>query len=605
MSAIRVPIITEWTGKGLDKADKALNDFAGRTKRSLQGLADFGKKIAVGLAGVGAVATVGAGKAINAASDLAEETSKAGELFGDAAGDIEAFAATAAKRFGQSKQAALEGANTFAIFGKAAGLAGRDLVGFSTDFVGLASDLASFNNTSPEEAVEAIGAALRGEAEPLRKYGILLDDATLKQKALELGIYDGNGALTQQQKIRAAEVAIYEQSASAQGDFARTSEGLANQQRILSAEFANVTAKIGEKLLPIALDLAQFMNDKVIPVIERVVGVFGEKGLSGVFGLVADTVREKGPMIRDKIIEFIQNAADWIWNTGIPRLLELLGKMGQALVDWIGPRIQPMLRKLGEFIAAGANWLINEGLPKLVDTLILLGNAIVDWIKPRIVPALTALGELLVAILNWILTEALPKITAQLLRLAGAMVQWIIDVTPQVLIGLGKMLIEIGVWFVTSAIPFVITLAGRLGKGIITGIGDGLKALFKNLVDFGKDIVNKIVEGIRSVASQIGETILGAIPGAKQIAGAAGTVGKVISKVWPFAEGGIVTGPTLGLVGEAGPEAIIPLDRLNEFTGRGGGDINITVTSADPQAVIEAIRAYNRTQGPAPIRVAA
>ena len=74
--------------------------------------------------------------------------------------------------------------------------------------------------------------------------------------------------------------------------------------------------------------------------------------------------------------------------------------------------------------------------------------------------------------------------------------------------------------------------------------------------------------------------------------------------MWPFAEGGIVTGPTLGLVGEAGPEAIIPLDRLNQFGGFGGGDINITVTSADPQAVVEALRTYNRQQGPAPILVA-
>lgn len=607
MSAIRVPIITEWSGKGLDKADKALSDFGDRTRRSLQGLADFGKKIAIGLAGVGAVATAGAGKAINAASDLAEETSKAGVLFGDAAKDVEAFAATAAKQLGQSKQAALEGANTFAVFGKAAGLAGKDLGGFSTDFVALASDLASFNNTSPEEAIEALGSALRGESEPIRKYGVMLSEASMEAKGLEMGlgtVTKTGLVFTEQEKILIRYADIFGQTADAAGDFERTSDGLANQQRILSAEFANVVAKIGEKLLPIALKLASFMNDKVIPVIEHVVAVFGEKGLSGVFGLVADTIRDKGPMIRDKIIEFLQNAADWIWNVGIPRLLELLGKMGQALIDWIEPRIKPMLNKLGEFIAAGANWLINEGLPKLVDTLIVVGNALVDWIKPRIVPALQALGELLVAILNWVLFEAVPKIAAQMLRLAAELVKWIVDITPEVIKGLGLLLIQMIKWFITDAIPGIVKQGAALGKGIVRGIGEGLANLFQDLVNFGKDIVRKIVEGIRSIAGDIGSAILGAIPGGQQIASAAGTVGKVISKVWPFAEGGIVTGPTLGLVGEAGPEAIIPLDRLNQFTG-GGGDINITVTSADPQAVIEAIRAYNRTQGPAPIRVAA
>ena len=63
----------------------------------------------------------------------------------------------------------------------------------------------------------------------------------------------------------------------------------------------------------------------------------------------------------------------------------------------------------------------------------------------------------------------------------------------------------------------------------------------------------------------------------------------------PFANGGIVTGPTLGLVGEAGPEAIIPLDRAGQL---GGNTINITVTSADPQAVVEALRRYTRANGP-------
>jgi phage-related minor tail protein len=63
-----------------------------------------------------------------------------------------------------------------------------------------------------------------------------------------------------------------------------------------------------------------------------------------------------------------------------------------------------------------------------------------------------------------------------------------------------------------------------------------------------------------------------------------------------FAEGGLVMGPTLGVVGEAGPELIVPLDRLG---GMGGQNvINITVTSADPQAVVEALRRYTRANGP-------
>jgi hypothetical protein len=151
----------------------------------------------------------------------------------------------------------LDAAGAFGTFGKAAGLGGEDLATFSNDFTALATDLASFNNTSPEEAVQAIGAALRGEAEPLRRFGVLLNDATLKQEALNLGIYDGKGALTAQQKILAAQAAIYKQTTDAQGDFLRTSDGLANSQRTLSAEFANIQAQLGQKLLPLMEDFTQ------------------------------------------------------------------------------------------------------------------------------------------------------------------------------------------------------------------------------------------------------------------------------------------------------------------------------------------------------------
>jgi hypothetical protein len=600
--AITIPLITEFKDRGLRDAESRFDSFNRKASKAFGGLLDLTKKVAVGAGGLAAAAGLGAGKAIDAASDLGEELSKSGQLFGDVADEVDAFAKTAARQFGQSRTQAIQAANSFAIFGKAAGLAGDDLFGFSTDFVGLASDLASFNNSTPQEAIDAIGAALRGEAEPLRRFGVLLDDATLKSKAMEMGIYDGNGALTARQKILAAEQVIYDQTATAQGDFARTSEGLANQQRILKAELANVVTQIGEKLLPIALELAGFFNDKIMPAVQALADAFSQGGLSGVIELLWANIKKYAPLIRDAIIGYLQDAAHWIWNTGIPTLIDVLEKAGKALVDWIGPRIKPMLRALGEFIGKAANWFIDEGLPKLVDTLIKLGDALVAWIKPRIGPALAALGELLIQILNWILTDALPKISEQLLKLANALVQWIIDITPEVIKGLGALLIKIGVWFTTEGVPAIIRFAIGLGKGIITGIGDGLKALLSQLVELGKEIVRKIVEGISSVASQIGSTILGAIPGAKQIAGAAGKVGNVISKVWPFAEGGVVTGPTLGLVGEAGPEAIIPLDRWREM--RGGGDINITVTSADPQAVVEAIRTYNRQQGPAPIKVA-
>jgi uncharacterized protein YukE len=235
--AINIPIITSFVNTGVQAADKQLKAFGTSAKTVAGAVGGFSLAL-------GTVKSV-IGPAIAAASNMEESLSKVNVVFGRGAREVEKFANSAAKNLGQSKQSVLEAAGVFGTFGKAAGLAGEDLALFSNDFTTLATDLASFNNTSPEEAVQAIGAALRGEAEPLRRFGVLLNDATLKQEAMTLGIYDGKGALTAQQKILAAQSAIYKQTGDAQGDFMRTSDGLANSTRTLSATFKDLQAKFG------------------------------------------------------------------------------------------------------------------------------------------------------------------------------------------------------------------------------------------------------------------------------------------------------------------------------------------------------------------------
>jgi len=239
--AINIPIITSFVNTGVQAADKQLKSFGTSAKTVAGAVGGFSLAI-------GTVKSV-IGPAITAASNMEESLSKVNVIFGRGAKDVERFARTAAKELGQSEQAVLNAAGAFGTFGKAAGLSGVDLATFSNDFTTLATDLASFNNTSPEEAVMAIGAALRGEAEPLRRFGVLLNDATLKQEAMTLGIYDGKGALTSQQKILAAQSAIYKQTGDAQGDFMRTSDGLANSTRTLSATFKDLQAKFGAAFL--------------------------------------------------------------------------------------------------------------------------------------------------------------------------------------------------------------------------------------------------------------------------------------------------------------------------------------------------------------------
>ena len=213
--------------------------------------------------------------AITAASNLAETQSKVEQVFGSSSNTVKKFAKNASTALGQSEQAALDGASTFGIFGKSAGLAGEDLSVFSTEMLTLATDLASFNNTSTEDAIGAIGSAMRGEAEPIRAYGVLLDEATLKNRALAMGLISSTkDALTPQQKVLAAHGEILAQTSTQQGDFSRTSEGMANQQRILTAEMEDTKAEIGEALLPIALDLFKMFAEEGVPMLKELAAWF-------------------------------------------------------------------------------------------------------------------------------------------------------------------------------------------------------------------------------------------------------------------------------------------------------------------------------------------
>ena len=210
-------------------------------------------KLVAPLAAAFAVEKIGEfGKeSVSAFSELEDSTAAAGVVFGDSMGQIIDQSKNAATQFGMSSQEVINAANTFGTYGKSAGLAGNDLSGFSTKMTSLAGDMASFKGTSPEQAVEAIGAALRGETEPIRAYGVLLDDASMRNEALKMGLISTTkDALTPQQKVLAAQSLILKQTTDAQGDFARTSTSTANVQKTLAAATENLHAKVGTLLAP-------------------------------------------------------------------------------------------------------------------------------------------------------------------------------------------------------------------------------------------------------------------------------------------------------------------------------------------------------------------
>lgn len=241
---------------GLAKAESAMKGVDDSVKKASTGMTNFITKIkqvgaTMGVAFAGQQIVQFGKDIVMAASDMNETMSKTNVIFGEGFDKVNKFAEGSANAMGMSKKAALDASSTFALFGKSAGLAGDDLGAFSGDLVKLSADFASFYNTSPEDAITAIGAALRGESEPIRRYNVLINEASLKQEALSMGlIKTTTGALSPQTRVLAAHALILKQSTDAQGDFERTSSGAANTMRILSANMENAKAKLGEGLLP-------------------------------------------------------------------------------------------------------------------------------------------------------------------------------------------------------------------------------------------------------------------------------------------------------------------------------------------------------------------
>lgn len=262
---------------------------------------------------------------VKGAIDLGEQINKTAVVFrGPGAKSVLDWSKGSAKAMGVSRAEALEAAGTFGNMLVPMGFARTQAADMSKNMIQLGSDMASFNNASPEETLDAIRSGLAGETEPLRRFGVFLSEGRIKAQAMSMGLVKATkdtdkirqaqtaaglaqrkynnavgehggksmqakqallalrkaqGAvnkatagsiptLTAAQKAQATYGLIMSDTKDAQGDFTRTSDSLANRQRVLSAQYKDITATVGTQLLPI---LTLMANN--LPIVAVAVGV--------------------------------------------------------------------------------------------------------------------------------------------------------------------------------------------------------------------------------------------------------------------------------------------------------------------------------------------
>ena len=283
---------------------------------------------------------------------------------------------------------------------------------------------------------------------------------------------------------------------------------MANKTRILGAQFENLQARIGQKFLPIALQvgdallrLIDVIGPKIEPIFQGIANAvmmvsaaFKMGGLSGVAKLVVAQAKR----IWEKL-------KDWIGET-TPKVIAKLKEWAPPFWEWLKGTAETLLVKLGDLLSKLTDWIRNDGLTKISDKLIEWADAFIRWVAPLIPPLLKELGKLALAILDWVVFDLAPKLLTTMWELGK-------DAAVSLWQGMENKLKSFGNFVIPFADPFdTSTGGGNIDFGI-EGI-DRTRSMPRG--DGGPS-------GERSILSQQGPSRL---PG-----GAGGTSGGAIGDV--------------------------------------------------------------------------
>lgn len=187
--------------------------------------------------------------AIDISSSLTEVENVVRTTFGNYEKLIQDFSKTSIQDFGMSELTAKQVASRFQAMGTAMGFSQGKMADMSLQLTKLTADMASFYDMEQSDVARNLQAVFTGETEPLRKYGLDLTQATLKEWAMKQGLDADISSMTQAEKTMLRYQYVMANTAAAQGDFARTSDTWANQIRILKQSFEQLAAIIGGALI--------------------------------------------------------------------------------------------------------------------------------------------------------------------------------------------------------------------------------------------------------------------------------------------------------------------------------------------------------------------
>lgn len=454
---------------GIRSAEGKSRSLGSKLARGVGGAAKLmGKAIFAGVAVAGAGILAFGKKALGIASDLEEVQNVVDTVFESNADVIEDFAKSAGLNFGLSELSAKKMAGTMGALLTPSGLGTDTITEMSTELVGLAGDMASFFNIADEDAFNKLRAGISGETEPLKQLGINMSVANLEAYALSKGIDESFNSMTQAEQATLRYQFIMDATSKVQGDFAKTSESLANQQRIAALNVENLGKVFGNVLLPQAGKAMLGINSLITNLMPQFEGL--AEGLGGILD-GEDFGKGKFQESANNIVEGLIGGLE----RGLPKVLDIL----VALIPVIVQALSSLIPKLIE--------MISEQIPTLIEAFVgilpILIDALVDFIPMIIEQGIAILSALIDGIY-----EAVPLLIegafAMIIALANGLVEFLplmVDKIPVIIIGILDALM--------ANLPILIEAA----LNIILTLINGLVGALPLLIGWIPNIINKIL----------------------------------------------------------------------------------------------------------------
>jgi phage-related protein len=457
-------------GRGdFGRLQRDIQGVGGRFKSMTSGVAAAGRKIAGGMA-VGAVGVAARGvPARKAATDAPPSLGATETVFGKYADVVIKRSNEAANALGLSANEYRELSNVTGALLQGAGMPLKKVTGLTGDLNKMAADMAATFGGTTREAVEAVSSLLKGEADPIERYGVSIKESDVTARLAAKGLDKLTGAGLKQAQMTARLELLQQKTAKTRGAFARESGTLANQQQKLTAQIENLKAKIGTALLPVLTRVATFVNAKVIPAVTKFA-----TSMSGKLGPVIDKIKTAFGDLMTRL----QPVTEWLRDNpaavkgaaialGVAAVgaLALAGAMGVLAIA-----TSPITLTVLAIAALGAGIALayqkSETFRSAVDQ-------VGQTIQTRVLPALQRFGQYVVTVVVPAAVRLAQEIGARLrpiLEQVGATFQnRIVPTAQKVVAKFREMWPEIqrvGTFVVKAYVEFVKFAAGVAGKVI-------------------------------------------------------------------------------------------------------------------------------------------